>query len=43
VPDAEGPPLDAAEGGHMTTPDYDTEVYTWTLAQVLDEDFWPAA
>lgn len=27
----------------MTTPDYDTDVYAWALAQVLAEDFWPEA
>jgi hypothetical protein len=27
----------------MTTPTDDTDVYAWTLAQVLDADFWPEA
>jgi len=27
----------------MTTPDYDTDVYAWAVAQVLAEDFWPEA
>src|SRR6266403_1653518 len=30
---AEGPPVDPAKGGGMTTPDYDTDFYAWTQAQ----------
>jgi hypothetical protein len=32
-----------ADRGGMTTLTDDTDVYAWTLAQVLAADFWPQA